>query len=176
MTLDELALLHGTDKSSTGHWYTRHYEAIFGWMRLNVEALCEVGIGSGGSLLMWRDYFPNAVIYGVDQNHTDDMGARIVLHEIEQTDCQLLYDNLHDRKLEIIVEDASHDQDKTMKTLDCLWPILRSRGWYVIEDMNRHLFPKVIGEWCGEHSSEVKQLQVLNNRDQSAAIGFIQKQ
>ncbi len=143
---------------------------------MEIESVCEVGIGGGESLKMWRDYFPNAMIYGVDIQHKEEIGGQVHIIQSEQTDCGTLQDNLKDQKLEIIVDDASHDQGKTMQTLDCLWPILRSRGWYVIEDMNRHLFPRAIGEWCGEHSGEVKQLQVLNNRDQSAAIGFIQKQ
>ncbi len=176
MTLDELALKYGTDKSSTGHWYTKYYERIFGPIRTEVESVCEVGIGSGASLQMWRDYFQNAMIYGVDMEHKEEIGGRVHIIQCEQTDCGTLNDNLKDRKLEIIVEDASHDENKTMQTLDCLWSLLRPKGWYTIEDMNRHSFPNKIGRWYVERPQEIRQLQVLNNHDCGSSIIFIQKQ
>ncbi len=176
MTLDELALEYGTDKSSTGHFYTKHYERIFGSIRMEVESMCEVGIGSGASLKMWRDYFQNAMIYGVDMEHKEEIGGRVHIIQSEQTDCGTLQDNLKDQKLEIIIEDASHDENKTMQTLGCLWPVLEPKGWYVIEDMNRHSFPTKIGEWYMGRSQQVRQLQILNNNDNGSAIVFIQKQ
>lgn len=30
MTLDEIARKYDTDKGSSGHFYTRHYEKVFG--------------------------------------------------------------------------------------------------------------------------------------------------
>lgn len=175
MTLDELARKYDTDKGSNGHFYTRHYEKIFGDITHTVESLCEVGIGSGASLRMWQDYFPNARIYGVDQNKMDDMGGKITCYDIEQTDAQKLKDYLGDKHLDIIVEDASHEQEKTFKTLDALWPLLRSRGWYVIEDMAIDRFPPEIGAWYGQHP-EIDKLYILRNQNKSCLITFIQKQ
>lgn len=173
MTIDDLAVKHGTDKSSTAHWYTRHYERIFGPSRMEINSVCEVGIGSGDSLRMWRDYFPNAIIYGVDMDHKEDMGTRIDILECEQTNCEVLRDKFHDKHLEVIVEDASHDPDKSIKTLDCLWPTLGYKGWYVIEDMCMESFPVMIGEWCRNNSSSVRQIQIYQC---DAALTFIQKQ
>jgi demethylmacrocin O-methyltransferase len=175
MTLDELSVKHDTDKGSMGHWYTPHYEKIFEPIKLNVQSVCEVGVGSGASLKMWRDYFQGATIYGVDMNHNNDMGSRIVLYECEQTDCVGLRDKLQDKKLEIIVEDASHDQEKTMKTLDCLWPILESKGWYVIEDMCIDSFPPDIGRWYGKCPEQIRELHIFKNRGGGSLITFIQK-
>lgn len=176
MRLDELALRYGTDKSSRGHFYTRLYERFFGATRMEVESVCEVGVGSGESLRMWREYFPNALIYGVDLEHKCDMGERITLLESEQTNCEKLNENLHDKKLEIIIDDASHDQERTLKTLDCLWPILQTRGWYVIEDMDRESFPPEIGKWIGDRKDQVDQVYLLCNYSRTATIAFIQKQ
>lgn len=175
MKLDELAAQHGTDKGSSSHWYTRHYETILGGIRLNVESVCEVGVGSGASLLMWRDWFPGAMIYGVDQNHQNDFGDRIVCYEIEQTDCEKLGNYLGDKNLEIIIDDASHEPDKTMTTLDCMWPMLQPKGWYVIEDMSKDSFPGDIGKWCGLHHGEVRQLSIIDNKSHGCVITFIHK-
>ncbi len=176
MTLDELALKYRTDKASYGHFYTKHYERFFSATRTEIESVCEVGVGGGESLRMWRDYFPNALIYGVDVEHKDDMGGRIILVESEQTDCGKLQDNLKDKKLEIIIDDCSHDQERTFKTLDCLWPMLQPKGWYVIEDMDREAFPPEIGKWYSDRQKETDQMYVLCNHSRSATIAFIQKQ
>lgn len=175
MTLDELALNHGTDKSSHGHFYTRHYEKFFGSTRIIVESVLEVGVGNGASLKMWREYFPAAQIYGVDQVHVDDLGGRIDCQEIEQTDCETLRSYFQDRKLEIIIDDASHEPEKTLKTLDCLWSVLEIKGWYVIEDMDVHLFSCEMGKWYGEHANQIRELHFLTNQPGSALITFIQK-
>lgn len=175
MTLDELAAQHGTDKGSSSHWYTRHYEKMFGDIRLTTESVCEVGIGSGSSLRMWRDYFPAAMIYGVDMNKQNDFGDRIVCYEIEQTDCEKIKAYLGDKNLEIIVDDASHEPEKTMKTLECMWPMLQPRGWYVIEDMLKDWLPIEIGKWCSEHNTEVRQLNLIDNRSHGCVIAFIHK-
>ncbi len=174
--LDELAVKYDTDKGPASHWYTKHYERMFGAIRLDVESVLEVGVGSGASLKMWRDYFPAAMIHGVDMNQQGDMGARIACYDIEQTDCQRLTDYLQDKHLEIIVEDASHEQEKTFKTLDCLWPMLEPKGWYVIEDMDRDSFPPEIGRWYGKRPEMIRELHILNNRSRGCLITFIQKQ
>ena len=76
--LDALARLLGTDKSSYVHGYTRLYETHFASRRPTVRRLLEIGVGGinswhgyettegGQSLRMWRDYFPNAEIVGID--------------------------------------------------------------------------------------------------------------
>jgi len=76
--LDPLARLHGTDKSSYVHGYTRLYETHFASRRPTVRRLLEIGVGGitsrrgyettegGQSLRMWRDYLPNAEIIGID--------------------------------------------------------------------------------------------------------------
>lgn len=175
MTLNELAIKYDTDKGSNGHWYTLHYEPVFEPIRLTVESVVEVGVGSGASLRMWRDYFLGAMIYGIDMNPNNFGEPRIATYDCEQTDYSRLTEYLQNRKPEIIVEDASHEQDKTIKTLDCLWPILEPRGWYVIEDMSVDSFPPEIGRWYGKRPEQIRTLMILTNRSGGSAITFIQK-
>ena len=65
-TLDELALLYGTDKSSLDHNYTETYDRLFHSLRNAQITLLEIGVSSGASLKMWLDYFPLAHIVGFD--------------------------------------------------------------------------------------------------------------
>jgi trans-aconitate methyltransferase len=172
MNLDDLALKYDTDKSSKSHWYTHYYEDIFGSIRESVESMLEIGVGGGASIRMWMDYFPNALIYGVDQNKvTGAFGGRVTLFECEQTD-ETLVNIFKNEKLEIIVDDCSHDQDKTVQTLNLLFPLLQPKGWYVIEDMDRGMTK--IGQWISEHR-EVERYHVFSDKGQGSHIYFIRK-
>ena len=44
---------------------TRIYEKMWPSPE-GVGAICELGVHAGASLRMWRDFFPNAMIVGVD--------------------------------------------------------------------------------------------------------------
>jgi hypothetical protein len=44
------------------------YPKMLQRFRNKTFSLLELGIGYGGSLRMWRDYFPKANIYGIDNN------------------------------------------------------------------------------------------------------------
>src|SRR5262245_32149667 len=70
--LPALATLTGTDKWGA-HWYAQHYQTHFAPLRRRRLKILEIGVGSladgrygGESLRMWKSYFPNSQIYGVD--------------------------------------------------------------------------------------------------------------
>src|SRR3954454_3938579 len=70
--LPALAARFGTDKWGS-HWYARHYERHFAPLRARKLRLLEIGVGGyedpvkgGESLRMWKAYFPNASIFGID--------------------------------------------------------------------------------------------------------------
>ena len=86
--LCKLALQYKTDKvRDIRHNYTPIYHELFHGIRQSAEVVVEIGIGHqgndvknpsvshmshvqnymiGASLYMWRDYFPNAQIIGID--------------------------------------------------------------------------------------------------------------
>lgn len=76
MTIDKLALKHGTDKSSLDHYYTQFYQKYFDIYISNPKKILELGIytttkstdleTSGASLKTWSEYYPQSDIYGLD--------------------------------------------------------------------------------------------------------------
>ena len=75
--LDNLGLKYNTDKASKykrrdnivpGHDYLRHYEIFLSTLRDEKFTLVELGCYTGASLKMWKEYFPQAHIIGVDLN------------------------------------------------------------------------------------------------------------
>lgn len=136
--LDELAIRHGTDKSSKVHGYTRTYEEHFsGWSDRAVRLL-EIGVGSGGSLRMWRDYFPNAQIFGLDCRASPAAAAeRITIFQGSQADGATL-DRIAVQAgpFDIIIDDGSHRWSDQILALEQLYPHLAPGGVYAIEDLH----------------------------------------
>src|SRR5690349_7888933 len=63
MTLDELAIKYGSDKSSKEHGYMNFYENI---LPKSPTSILEIGILKGASMRVWKDYFPEAKLFGLD--------------------------------------------------------------------------------------------------------------
>jgi len=133
MTLDELAIKHGTDKSSKCHNYTAVYEQMFGAMRNEPLKILEIGVAEGASLRMWCDYFPNAEIHGLDINPDAKVFAddRITIHIGNQND----KDDLDKIGIDfdIVIDDGSHIVTDQIFTFKHLWP--NTRLVYVVEDV-----------------------------------------
>lgn len=147
MTLDALGLKHGTDKASgpNNHNYTPIYERYLGHLRDAPLRILEIGVGGdehpdrgGQSLKMWRDYFPNAEVVGVDLHPKRlSLGPRITLYQASQTDPDALaaIDDVHG-PFDVIIDDASHHNALTPQTFRILFPLLKPGGLYFCEDVH----------------------------------------
>src|SRR5689334_8197598 len=80
-----------TDKAEHSH-YLRNYEAYFQPLWNKQIRLLELGIYKGGSLLLWRDYFENGLIVGLDAQpiEIEDSTGRIRTYHGMQQDTDLL--------------------------------------------------------------------------------------
>ena len=59
---------HGTDKT-TDHSYEQIYPDLLAPFRYAPCTLLEIGVQSGGSLVLWHYYLDDATIYGVDLHY-----------------------------------------------------------------------------------------------------------
>ena len=102
----------------------------------------------GRSLQMWSDFFPKSTVYGVDVHpKTLRLGKRIKVFQGDQRDAAFLND-LVDKigEVDIIIDDASHLNDHTIRTFEILFPRLKDGGIYVIEDLNNSYWPSHGGD------------------------------
>ena len=179
LNLDELALKYGTDKGPTDHDYTPFYEQYFFTMRYQPITLLELGIWRGASLRMWREYFPNAKIVGLDRLKVAEIaGLRIERQIVGEQDDPRLIEALGNQHgpFDVIIDDCSHISSKTIASFQLLWPHLKDGGLYVIEDLQTAYDSKHYGwpegkenpdswgghdrtamEWCKRLADEVNR-------------------
>lgn len=148
-----LATLHGTDKWNA-HWYIEHYDRHFRERRGRPLTLLEIGIGGddrpdvgGSSLRMWRDYFPRALIAGIDQyDKTQVRGPRIRTFQGDQSDPEFLAAVVQSLAgVDIVIDDGSHRSSDVLASFATLFPLLRADGIYVIEDVETSYWPEYGG-------------------------------
>jgi hypothetical protein len=140
--LDRLAILHGSDKRDRP-LYTYRYQQHFAPLRRKKLNLLEIGVGGykdpkagGNSLRMWKDYFPNSQIHGLDMYDKRAMEEpRIRVHQGNQTDEKCLLEIYRQMgSLDIVIDDGSHFSEHVIFTFNALFPLLSENGIYAIED------------------------------------------
>lgn len=137
MTLDELGILYGTDKSSLVHNYCIKYDELFNNIKYKVKNVLELGIYKGNSIRMWRDYFILATIYGIDINPDCLIKNEENIHTIlgSQSDEKFLNDVFKEIYFDIIIDDGSHKYKDQIDSFIYLFKKVKSGGYYIIEDI-----------------------------------------
>jgi hypothetical protein len=141
ITLTELATKYGTDKQTSQHDYMKLYEREL--KTIEVNSLLEVGIGRGKSLKMWREYYPDANLYGIEyfgceENvnvHSLYKGDDIKNLTIFAGDSSKLetWSNVP-YELDVIVEDGDHTPKTMVDTFLLGFEHIKSGGLYFMED------------------------------------------
>jgi len=156
--LCEIAFKYKTDKCpQIKHNFTEFYHEMFQDRREEVRKVVEVGIGNmapyfviGASLLMWKEYFPNAQIYGADiDTATLFQAERITTLYCDQTkqeDLERLIE-VTGNDIDLFIDDGLHTPDSQTFTCLTVMPLLQSHTIYVIEDVRRRDTLRQLGEY-----------------------------
>jgi predicted O-methyltransferase YrrM len=162
--LCRLAERHDTDKGTT---YTQAYHRWLAHVREQRLRMLEIGLYNGGSLRMWRDYLPNAVLHGID------IDARTLAYQDEIPNSQVrLVDQGSAEALEafvaelggnydFILDDGGHTMVQQIVTFEVLWPQIMPGGIYVIEDLGTSYFVEYGGRPVGEDGTAVAHMKRL---------------
>lgn len=144
----------GTDKAGPLHRYTQHYQALFEPIRDEHLVLLEIGVGGyrrtgegGESLRMWKHYFRRAQIVGLDlQDKRFVEEPRIRVYQGDQSDPAVLRRIVDEvGRPTIVIDDGSHYSHHVLATFAVMFPLLKNKGFYVIEDTQTSYWP----EWYG---------------------------
>ena len=142
MTLNEIRRSKGywTDKGAepdhgnAGHDYLVTYEMILPQYK-QADIILEIGVGCGGSMYLWRDYFERARIIGLETNSGSLLrGEDRIMTLLGSGTDPAFTDTLH-WVFDVIIDDGSHRLEDQRKSLQLLWPKLKKGGLYCIEDV-----------------------------------------
>lgn len=128
------------DTDKIANRYLEWYDPILQPLVDQEVKVLEIGVDAGGSLLLWRDYFPKGTITGVDVKLPEGLSDedRIQLFRGSQSDTTFLSDvaaKTAPDGFDIIIDDASHIGALTKVAFWHLFDNhLKPSGLYVIED------------------------------------------
>ncbi len=170
---DHLAQLcdqYGSDKGElqpSGHpysWpshnYTDFYSRLFGHCRTVIKSVFECGLGTnnpklassmgingrpGASLRVWRDYFPNANVYGADIDRAilfqEDRIKTFFVDQCDPSAIRNLWKEVGHVSFDLMIDDGLHIFDAGSTFFTHSIDQLADHGIYIIEDVsNSDLF------------------------------------
>lgn len=174
MLIRDALLKYGTDKERE-HAYSGLYEVLLGDRKSDALRILEIGLGTqkpgavsamgsgsqrDASLYAWREYFPNAKVYGLDiqddvmlkgedrirtaladSTTADGMSVRRAFEQFGCTKNQRCFD--------VSIDDGLHTASGQISTLKNVFPYLECGGMHIIEDIEyseREPFMARIGE------------------------------
>lgn len=170
---DPLALLcdfYGTDKGESeeighpynwvSHSYADYYSRIFSHCRSGVKKVFECGIGTnnpnlissmgstgkpGASLRVWRDYFPNALVFGgdIDQNilFEEDRIKTFYVDQCNTQSIQEFWKLVATDNFDFMIDDGLHTFEAGATLFQYSIDKLSTHGIYVIEDVSMQNLP-----------------------------------
>jgi cephalosporin hydroxylase len=132
-----------TDKD-TRHSYLELYEKLLHKKKRSARNILEIGIEWGGSIKLWRDYFSQACIYGLDIMSLEEVwsgiknDSQIILYtSIDAYDEEFFTTNFLDKKIQfdMVLDDGPHTLESMIKFIEFYSQILADDGILIIEDV-----------------------------------------
>jgi hypothetical protein len=134
----------GTDKGGPKSYVREYYENKFSKLiDLNIT-LVEIGVRSGASLKLWREYFSNADIIGLD-NFDEVNKGQISINEswIYSENIKFILGDAYSKdvanqienKIDILIDDGPHTFESHVKLLEIYIPKMNKKGTIIIEDI-----------------------------------------
>jgi SAM-dependent methyltransferase len=190
-SLTEIMNKYGSDKGNGYHNYTEYYGEIFTPFRYKSINLLEIGIGTinpsipssmngskiernyqpGSSLRGWREFFPNAQIFGCDID-TDILftDERIDTFYIDQTNSNVINTQICnvDRFYNVIIDNGLYHFSTNWNMLKQIINKLAPSGIYIIEDIknfDKNIFEEQIYNEMILKGYEISYIEIPNKKN-----------
>ncbi|GAB5418131.1 MAG: class I SAM-dependent methyltransferase [Crocinitomicaceae bacterium] len=125
------------------HGFIEIYEPLFEPIRDDSVRIFEIGILRGLSHLMWRNYFQNGEIYGIDLKDYSEVAARdgILTYVADQSNRDDLnaFLEFSGGKFDVILDDGGHAMDHQQVSLGYLFSEVKPGGMFIVEDVHTSL-------------------------------------
>jgi hypothetical protein len=121
LSLHQLGFKHFPSKIQ--HNYLPLMDNHFSLLRESAKNVLEIGVQTERSVKMWKEYFPNAIIYGIDIDSKckDFEEDRIKIIIGDQSDINIL--NKLPDDIDVIIDDGSHIENLTIKSYNKIFKL-----------------------------------------------------
>lgn len=173
-----------TDKGTT-HSYLPLYETLLEPIKNNAKNVLEVGIGdfgikNGGSLLLWRKYFTNATIYGIDILPINRVLDELINDKTIKLFCNsnaydegFILKNFKDISFDVLLDDGPHTLESQENFLNLYSPLLSENGILIIEDIQKIEWLEYLKNKTPEHLKQyVRTYDLRKNKGRYDDIVF----
>jgi glycosyltransferase involved in cell wall biosynthesis len=127
----------GTDKISH-HGYDRFYCRYLDRIKDSTSGMLEIGIAEHNSIFLWKKYFLNAHIYGIDIDEKTLTDERVTIFKADQnsdTDLRNVVTQIN-HPVQFIIDDGSHIPEHQILSFNILFEtLLEPGGVYIVEDI-----------------------------------------
>ena len=155
--------------------YHEYYEPIF--KLKEIKTALELGVYYGNGLITLREYLPESELIGIDVSlecYTQQIN-NCSLYQSSQTDVTRLNEILSKHNpLDLVIDDASHEIDKSIESFNIIFPYVSSNGIYIIEDLqcgNIKHNKNIVSDFTYNNGVNVK----YNEKDFDTLLNFINK-
>ena len=180
MSLEELSDNSKTDKN-TAHSYLPLYQKLLVNKKETAKNVLEIGIGdfrakNGGSIKLWRDYFTNATIYGLDilpiNRVMDELinDDRVILYtSTDAYNSDFFITNFLDKNIrcDFMLDDGPHTLESMKQFIKLYSQIMTDDGILIIEDVQSWSWIETLKNEVPEHLKQyiqVYDLRPIKNR------------
>jgi trans-aconitate methyltransferase len=144
-----LGVKYPTDKSPYNtegnlhkHAYTSIYNLLFSNIRYKDIKLGELGILDNNSMLSWREFFPNAKLYGfewfderLDKAVNDNIDCKYIKMNVKDINSISEGLSISGSNFDILIDDSTHQFEDQIKFINEAYKHLNPGGILIIEDI-----------------------------------------
>lgn len=124
-----------TDKYDLGYIH-EFYDHFFSKNKETVKNVLEIGIYYGRSIELWRNYFNNATIYGVDVNYCSGLEHYDrIIQKIGDAYSFNLVNTFEKESFDIVIDDGPHTFDSMVFFILHYLDLVKPGGLLVLEDI-----------------------------------------
>ena len=186
MSLEKLVNNCFTDKNNT-HSYLPLYQKLLKNKKITAKNILEIGIGdfgekNGGSIKLWKDYFTNATIYGLDilpiNRVMDELlnNNRIILYtSIDAYNNDFFKNHFLNKniKFDFMLDDGPHTLKSMKQFIKLYSQIMTSDGILIIEDVQSMDWIDILKNEVPQHLKEyIKIYDLRKNKNRYDDIVF----
>ncbi len=139
-SLNDIGMSEDTDKAALtkrgSHHYADLYDVLFRHWRGKTINVLEVGVDKGGSIRMWRKYFPNSHVTAIDASGAvtfeDDPHVWFIHGDYRD---ESTFRGLSLGAFDLMIDDADHQVESQKLFLQRYSPMLKPNGILIIEDV-----------------------------------------